>query len=157
LQTTTICSNTGKYSLNVIPEKGGILEKLFSPQFDRIKTGTVLSSSFNKYEPFNIHEFKSVNLTFMRFSTSNPDKRDISNCGSSLNVYYRFNGGEWTHKMAYCGQYITETTGWRRSELNFETKGKFTIDFLFAYEEFRPSDKSTLYLIDDLVITGTDG
>jgi hypothetical protein len=156
LQTTTICSNSGDYSLNVIPEKSGILNKLFSSQFNRIKTGTVLSSSFYKYEPFNISKFKSVKLTFMRFSTSNPDKRDVSNCGSSLNVYYRFNGGEWIHKMAYCGQHITETTGWRKSELNFETEGKSTIDFSFAYESLRSNYNLSFFMIDDLVITGSD-
>lgn len=156
LQTTTLCSNSGNYSLNVIPRKSGFFSKIFPPQFDRIKTGTILSSSFFKYEPFNVSEYKSVKLTFVRFSTSNPDKREDFNCGSELNVYYRINGGEWTHKMAYCGQHITETTGWRKSELEFKTEGKSTIDFLFAYESFRSMGNSICYMIDDLVIIGSD-
>ena len=154
LSITSNCSNSGQYSLNVIPIKTGIFHKFFPPQMDRIKMGSKLSSSFNSDTPFNVTSLNSVKLTFMRYSTSNSDKRDDFNCGSSLNVYYRLDNNKWIHKMAYCGQHITETTGWRNSELIFETKNANTIDFLFAYESLSIANNPVLYLIDDLMITG---
>ena len=93
-------------------------------------------------------------ITIEICNLNNSDKRDDFNCGSSLNVYYRLDNNKWIHKMAYCGQHITETTGWRNSELIFETKNANTIDFLFAYESLSIANNPVLYLIDDLMITG---
>ncbi len=153
---TAICSNSGQYSLNVIPEKTGIFHNFLPPRTDRVKTGSKLSSSFKSDMPFNVARLNSVTLTFARYSTSNPGKRDNYNCGSSLNVYYRIDNSKWTHKMAYCGQHITETTGWRKGKLVFDTKNANTIDFLFAYESLSIANNPVLYLIDDLIITGKE-
>jgi len=154
LNITSNCSNSGQYALNVIPEKTGIFQQFFPPQMDRIKMGSKLSSSFNSNMSFNVTNLNSVTLNFARYSTSNPDKRSDFNCGSSLNVYYRLDNNNWIHKMSYCGQHITETTGWKKRELIFDTQSANTIDFLFAYESLSIANNPVLYLIDDLIITG---
>lgn len=154
LTKTTVCANSGNYALDVIPTSNNILKKLLPPSFDRIKNGTVLSSSFLKQEPFNVSELQEIKLRFARFSTSNQRLKKEFNCGTSLNVYFRFDGGEWKHKMAYCGQHIQETSGWRESELSFLTKGHSSIEFLFSYESHSPKTSASVYLIDDLEVIG---
>ena len=154
LSITSSCSNSGEYSLDVIPRKKGFLQNLLPFQQDRIKICSQLSSSFNSNTPFDVEGLKSVKLSFMRYSTSNPDKREDFNCGTSLNVYYRLDGKEWKHKMAYCGQHITETTGWNSSELLFDTQQATTIDFLFSYQSSSITNNPGFYLIDDLKVVG---
>jgi len=154
LSKTSVCANSGVYALDVIPISRNLLRKLFPPSFDRIKNGTVLSSSFLKQESFNVSGFQEIKLRFARFSTSNQRLKKEFNCGTSLNVYFRFDDGEWEHKMAYCGQNIQETTGWRDSELGFETKGHSSIDFLFSYESHSQKTSTSAYLIDDLEVIG---
>ncbi len=149
---------SGRYCLNIIPD-GNIASKfssIFHSFSEKDRNYAILNSQFSDtYKPFDISKFDLVELEFWRYSTSNPDRRDEFNCGSTLDIYYRIDNGEWKHKMSFCGQHKSETTGWRQSNLQFITKGHRAIEFKFVYHIVVPkNDPEVFYLIDDLRLVG---
>ncbi len=152
---------SGKYCLNIIPQGNGSpgFSGFFRAFSNKENNYAILNSNFSdSYMPFDVSRFDTIELGFWRYSTSNPKKRDEFNCGSSLDVYFRINNGEWQHKMSYCGQHKSETTGWRQSKLAFATKGHKTIEFKFVYDILVPKkDPEVFYFIDfidDLSVVG---
>ena len=106
----------------------------------------------------DIASYSEVDLSFYRWSTSNPRPREVHNCDSSFNVYYRMDEGSWTHRMAYCGSYPAESDDWTKSSLRFNTTGYKTISFQFVYgiQNVKPSEiaQNAKYLIDEIKIVG---
>lgn len=149
-------SRSGRFAINVIPRGNTGKSMGFYSVFKRDTAGCLLNASYDEpYRAFDVSGYNSVVLEFWRYSTSNPKKRNRFNCGSSLNVFYRFDKGDWEQKMAFCGQHFSENTGWRHSKLEFDTKGHKTIEFKFGYDLIQSANNPTaVYLIDDLVLKG---
>jgi hypothetical protein len=151
-------SQSGNHCLNVIPRGNSSpgISGIFRSFSNKEHNYAILNSNFSdSYMPFDVSRFDAVELEFWRYSTSNPKKRDEFNCGSSLDVYFRIDNGEWQHKMSYCGQHKSETTGWRQGKLEFATKGYRAIEFKFVYDILVPNrDSEVFYLIDDLRVDG---
>ena len=154
----TLCSRSGKYCLNMIPEGNGSsgFFSLLQSVFGKDRNYAILNSQFsNIYRPFDISKFDFVELEFWRYSTSNPDRRGDFNCGSSLDIYYRLDDGTWEHKMSFCGEHKSESSGWRHSKLEFNTRGHSTIEFKFTYHlVVQKRYPEVFYLIDDLQVKG---
>lgn len=132
-------ARTGQYSLNAAPKGNPITD-----------TAGGLSSAILK-PIFTISGASMVTLKMWTYSTSNPKVDKVGNCGSALNVFYKMDSGSWTHRMAFCGSHKTETKGWLPHSLDFDVKGKSTIQFAFQYQAqgIKQVDPDVYFLIDD--------
>jgi hypothetical protein len=143
-------SRTGSIAINAIPNG--------NPATVLGRSGIIISNAVLDFV-FDVSTSNTVRLGFWIYSTSNPRIAAVHNCDSALNVYYRLDGGVWTHKTAVCGQHKTETTGWWFLALDFNTLSNNTIEFAFEYDlqnnEF--ADPTVFYLIDDLEVTAGEG
>jgi hypothetical protein len=142
---------SGRAALNLIPEGNpGDLR-----YFDRSVSPALLSSRLDgTYAAFRVEGLSYVELEFWRLSTSNPS--ETHNCLGNLVVHYRFDRGEWSTKMVYCGQHRSKPLVWRRSLLSFDTTGHKEMELRFDYE-YPPDvhrDRAAVYLVDDLAVRG---
>lgn len=137
-------AHTGKYAINVIPN-GNPVTKYMLPV-----TIAVLDPIFD------VSGYDTVNLKIWINTTSNPRVASVHNCDSQLKVYYKTDSGApWADYGTLCGENIKETQGWHEISLDFDVKGKSTIQFAFTYEvqNVANPDPGIYYLIDDIEIT----
>ena len=104
----------------------------------------------HRLEDFAVQGRQTATLSFFRLSTSNHQPREQFNCDTDLSVFYRFDGGKWQHRMAFCGQHLSEVKGWRQAQLAFDVSGRSTIGWKLVYRSARGDLKVARYFIDDL-------
>ncbi len=137
-------SHSGSIAINVIPGGNPVSER-----------GTALSSA--ELPALDVSMCESVWLSYWVHSTSNPRTRDVHNCDSSLDIYYRKDNGDWQHYSSQCGEHKSESPGWEwHRDLHFATDDCSTIQFAFNYglQNNLQHDPEVFYLLDDLTITG---
>jgi hypothetical protein len=148
---TSAHAHSGHVSANAIPEGNPGELSYFNKNINAVLLNSQLR---NNYVPFDVAQFKQVELDFWRFSTSNPS--ETHNCLGSLLVEYRLDAGEWQSKMDYCGQNKSLPHEWLESQLVFNTAGHKELEIRFRYE-YPPStrkDATAVYLVDDLKVIG---
>lgn len=137
-------AHSGKYALNAIP--GG------NPQTKYMTPLTIAT-----LDPvFDTTGYDTVTLKMWINTTSNPRKARDHNCDTSLNVYYKTSLGEsWNHYVSWCGEYVKESQGWHEISLDFDVKGKSSIQFAFVYEvqNIPQANPDVYYLLDDVEVT----
>ena len=137
-------AHSGKYALNDIP--GG------NPPTKYMTPLTIAA-----LDPvFDTTGYDTVTLKLWLNTTSNPRKARDHNCDTSLNIFYKTAPGEvWQHYTLLCGENVKESQGWHEVSLDFNVKGKSTIQFAFVYEaqNIPQADPDVYYLLDDLEVT----
>ncbi len=104
----------------------------------------------HRLEDFAVQGRQTATLSFLRLSTSNHQPREQFNCDTDLSVFYRFDGGEWQHRMAFCGQHLSEVKGWRQAQLTFDVSGRSTVGWKLVYRSARGDLEVARYFISDL-------
>ncbi len=137
-------AHTGKYAINVVPSGNPV-------------TNGMLPVSVAVLDPvFDVSGYDTVNLKIWITTTSNPRVASVNNCDSNLKIYYKADvGAPWADYGALCGENIKESQGWHEISVDFDVKGKSTIQFAFGYEvqNIIKPDLTIYYLIDDVEIT----
>jgi hypothetical protein len=137
-------AHTGKVSINVIPEGNP-------------PTKSILPLTIATLDPvFDTTGYDTITLRMWVNTTSNPRKASVHNCDSSLNIFYKTGLSEsWKHYSALCGENMKESQGWHEISLDFDVKGKTTIQFAFLYnvQNTPQPDPTVYYLIDDIEVT----
>lgn len=144
----TGCSRSGQRAVEFVglaPQRG-----LSMPWWSPRPRETILSASLHRLEDFAVQGRQTATLSFFRLSTSNHQPREQFNCDTDLSVFYRFDGGKWQHRMAFCGQHLSEVKGWRQAQLAFDVSGRSTIGWKLVYRSARGDLKVARYFIDDL-------
>lgn len=148
LPSQTECRHSGQAAIEFVSL--GQASRWPTPVGDDTGPRVVLSAARMGIRPFDTQGRPHARLTFYRFSTSNQEPRDRFNCGTSLDVHYRLSGGPWQHKMAFCGQHVSETSGWRQAELVFDLNGSPSLEISFTYGSLRPSPEWARFFVDDV-------
>jgi hypothetical protein len=134
----------GGYAVNVIPI-GNV---------DVVGGNALSAARLNR--SFDVSSYDTITLRFWVNSTSNPSVALVHNCESWLDIYFRTDSGDWTHKTALCGSHQTESSGWYEVSLSFDVRGRSDVEFFFEYglqdTGGNEANGNVYYLIDDLQV-----
>lgn len=138
-------AHTGKYAINVVPNGNPVTKD------DMVPVSVAVLDPV-----FNVSGYETVNLKMWINTTSNPRVANVHNCDSDLHIYYKTDLiAPWADYVVMCGENVKESQGWHEKSLDFDVKGKSTIQFAFVYEvqNITNPDPTIYYLIDDIEIT----
>ena len=105
---------------------------------------------------FYIDGAQKIWLRFWIYSNSNPRPYDVHNCDSTLDIYYRLDGGKWKQQTSSCGDNVSDRKpgDFKNVVVSFDAEGAKTFEVAFAFTlQNNPVERrNALFLIDDAML-----